>query len=49
VVDRALSMKACLLLGGNKGAQIIQLAYRQVTSNYISFTLSYFITYAYCL
>jgi hypothetical protein len=49
VVDRALSMRTCLLLGGNNGAQIIQLAYRQVTSNYINFILSYFITFNYCL
>jgi len=49
MVDRALSIRICFLLGGNNGAQIIQLAYRQVTSNYISFILSYFITSTYCL
>jgi len=49
VVDRALSMRTCLLLGGNNGAHIIQLPYGQVTSKYINFILSYFITSTYCL
>jgi len=49
MVERALSMRICFLLGGNNGAQIVQLAYRQVTCNYISFILSYFITSTYCL
>jgi hypothetical protein len=49
VVDRALSMRTSLLLGEDNGAHINQLAYRQITSNYISFILPYFITSTYCL